>query len=1043
MNDTSIYDLDDVRRISRRLETAMDGFHLGDVTEFAEAMVEYCGLVRYCNERLLAAHNRLREGNRSDAVETIEAEPNVLDCLQELDAVDARIPEWSDTLELSDIRKPERLLTELADELSQQYDVKHQLDEELRAHRLLAIGNGPIEQRVAVLRRMLRLDPGNKNWEKDLQDYERHCQSRLRAELQELDRGLRGEVSPQAAARVNFIAKQLADVSWQDSVDAAVVREAQAVQRKVRGLFVRAELARLGDTMLRCREGDETERAAPLLAQWGRLSDEIGLSETDPLVVNNEESIAWCQDVANQKAFEDALAGEVRQLSALLAKPIPATPGPSRQLHDALRMAQQRVRAAAAHSADSSAARQWIEASSVRMSDIDRRIRAVWWGGGAAALALLMAVGALGGLGWRASSTSSAREALVARIKRLQDDGRHLDVAEIIAAARPDVVRHSKVQQAIDDVEGEIKVSKENRQRIDDALAAAEETIATATSSVSAATAHKSLDGAAAAASKRAEVDLSGMDTALFRAGKAAESAASAVFLHGEGVDGRLGELRSLADRQKSLYKRWIAGVRDEQHARLVKRLGELGRSNDEKASASALEEVEADLKTLESFAGEEDKILRDLMLEAKSRYSQAAALTIVQRDLNRASPDGPEALLLALSKSAERLGDGRRGAQATEVAASRDSVSAALAWSAAARKWRPRIVGPRSDLRDWLLAIEAAAKSRPSGGEFAPENERLDELTQCLRQMAQNESDVSEEMQPLSDYLDSRIFAETVREIDYEGHPYYFQRPDTAGGRARRFTDEDNLDDGASVIISNVITKEMLAGNDRPARHAELASRLRKTIASVREGEVCLEEGLLAMLGDLLELPGVAGVPPDELLRARLLTDVLNLALSRHLLQGNKPLERFQEDLASNVGEGVAWVTRYDPLKKRLLEPEARGAAAKLLHKGAQRMKDIRDSFRARVESLGVRPSFCRNLEYIGWADDSGGALRCSLIPRNAVLAKGVGALYTVIKLPEDAFAWRLLECGELRNGIASVRTVDPAMFGRPLFLELRTAQK
>ena len=144
-NDDNSFNIDGIRQVARRLDAAMDSFLATDSVDFLSAVAEYCKVAEYVNYRLLSAHDRLRQGNRTDAINSLEAEPNVLDCLQELDVVDNKMESWGETCESLNIRRPMRLLSDLAEELSAEYDVKHQLATVLRNHRLLALGGGSIE----------------------------------------------------------------------------------------------------------------------------------------------------------------------------------------------------------------------------------------------------------------------------------------------------------------------------------------------------------------------------------------------------------------------------------------------------------------------------------------------------------------------------------------------------------------------------------------------------------------------------------------------------------------------------------------------------------------------------------------------------------------------------------------------------------------------------------------------------------------------------------------------------------------------------------
>jgi len=1030
------YSINDVRRVVRHLELAMESLQISDLSDLEAAMADYSRLVQYCNQRLLDAHDNLRDGNRSHAIELVEKDPNILDCLQELDTVDSKIPEWHDTLDLNNIRKPERVLSEFAEALSQQYDVKHQLAEELRAHRLLAIGNGPIEQRVAIMRRMLRLDPENKLWRQDLTDYERHCQTQLRDEIRRLDKGLASGVTPQAAARVAFIIKQLEDVSWQDPVDAAVIRDARQVAKKVRRLAARAELGRLAQTMRCCHDAADADRAPLLLAHWRRLVDTASLTDSDPLVTENDDLLRWHERCAERQASREELVEEVGRLSALISRPIPGRRGAAGELRDALRAAQQRVNAAAGQLDDNANAAQWIQAATARIKAVEQRMATSSLLVAVAASGAVAFVGVCGFLLWQASETRATRAALVARIESLRSVGRHLDVNGIVALAAAKLRDHAEIRESVERVDHEIDQSQKAAAEIQRSLDDAVERIAAASESVLAEAAYRSLDDAASTAARAAAADLVAIETALNGARKLLSDAHRSVFLHDDRFEEQITDLQAQADRQRSKHRRWVASLRDTERERLGKRLDSLAAVDGSSSISAPLANVEAEIKSLESFSGADDRALRARVAEVRDRAQETAVLDTVRRDLNRASSQGPEAVLVALELATGDMGDGKRGQQAREVAQSRPAVAAVLAWSEAARTWRKEIFGPKPALADWLAAIQSADKGAPPSDNAAGDTAKakLDDLSQCLRQMTADEDTDEQDLKPLSDYLRSRIFGDDVMEADVDGQSVYFLMP-IGNGRPRRFLDEDALDDGPNATAREV-GEQIATGKTRKAAHEPLAVALKQIVRDIRKGTICFDQGLMSMIAVLLGQPA-GGPRADELLRTRLLNDVINLAMSRHLLQENKPLERLQEQLASKVGEGMAWVLRRDPVKKRAIDPEARLAAENILEEGAENLQKIEAGFRARLENLGTPPSFCRRLEYAGWIDDSGQEPQVSGTPREMPSGAAVIPLFTVVVASDDEADWSLVDCGRLQNGIFKVRTIAPAMFGRPLFIE------
>jgi hypothetical protein len=1037
MSDVHKYNMDSVRRVARQLEMAMDGFQTNDLSEFGRAIAEYSELVTYCNQRLQDAHDRLREGNRSHAIEVAEAEPNVLDCVQELDAVDVRITEWSDTFDFYNLKRPARLLSEIADDLGQQYDVKHQLAAELRAHRLLAIGNGPIERRVGVLRRMVELDPENRHWQQDLVDYERHCQEKLAAELHSLDKGLSSGVTRADYERVKAIAKQLADVSWQEPVDAAIVGESQAVEGKARRLIVRSDLAKIAGKMRAAREADDVDRGIDLLSRWQRLTSSIALPSTDPLAAEHDDVIRWAEQESERRAAEEVLRAEIGSLSAVLSIPAPAMPGRAGRLRESVRAAQQRVYAAAEAIDESAQSGQWVQAASNRIAELDRRIRTGQLLIAAGVATMLAAVVGGAGLAWHSISRSARRSELIAEIDWLIDAGKYPEARDRIEdsptfAADPEVDRRRSEIARVIEKAGQAKESI--GQAIDEANGLADK----AEASAKALGASTSFDSTAVARGETAHADRRTLNTNISDIEEKVRDAKKEKFHEVDGFDDDINRLKTRHDKVKGRYTDCVDTLRKTEEQRIRERLRREG------GSSPLFRELESEIKKFESFSRKTEPGLRTIVNDAKTTSSETESIQDVRDALDRASEKGPAEMLTALEKKASTLPE-RLSATAREVTKSKKAVDAALAWSKAARTWRRDLFGSQGELEEWKKRIEEAQdEPLPYAADSSEQATQVEELMTYLTETIEGE--VPDGIDFMDDYLSSKVFGDNVLEVDIERHAFdlwYFiwTKPDVPG----YFISERDIDHSPSGTDNpNVYIKRKKDRSVR-AKHLDLATKLREDIKSIKDEKVCVDEGLLRIMEKLLTPEEHDCGEADELLRARLMLETVTIAQARPLFEENTEVQRLQEDLASRVGDNIQWVvrhaTRNKPADQELERAQkARPEAEDILRNGKRRIADVKKNLEKKQKDLAGRPDYCRPLRYIGWADDSekDGPIRLSGRPKSFPLEKASGAVFAVIAAKDDDEPWKLEKCGDIASGKVKLESVEGGrMFGRPLFLE------
>ena len=179
LNSETLNDVSQARDAAQAVLDGLEHYRPEAPGLLAEPLAAYAAIISAVNQRLRAAQVLLAKGRREEAIHTCDAEPNLLDCVAALDSCDQAIEAWLPAIEELGLTRPQRLLSDLAEDLGAAYDLRHQMESLMRTHRLLAISRGPIEHRVATLRRIVQTDPGNAQWLEDLVEYERACKALL------------------------------------------------------------------------------------------------------------------------------------------------------------------------------------------------------------------------------------------------------------------------------------------------------------------------------------------------------------------------------------------------------------------------------------------------------------------------------------------------------------------------------------------------------------------------------------------------------------------------------------------------------------------------------------------------------------------------------------------------------------------------------------------------------------------------------------------------------------------------------------------------
>ena len=221
--------------------------------------VQYDQLVGAVNERLDEAVMLLRKNLRSEAIQSANRRPNVIDAAATLDFPE--IAEWYEILQFLGVKLPRRLDLEKIQQINEAIVEEQPIEELLRQHRRLAIARAPLNWRLAVLRRIAESDPMNPAWMDDIESYERERLKTLRTDVE-------AALKEDDLNTIHHLFSELTKQAWVSEVpsDLAVSLQKAIKQHEYDNQV--EELRGLSADLHEAFSGFDEPRARTLLANW-------------------------------------------------------------------------------------------------------------------------------------------------------------------------------------------------------------------------------------------------------------------------------------------------------------------------------------------------------------------------------------------------------------------------------------------------------------------------------------------------------------------------------------------------------------------------------------------------------------------------------------------------------------------------------------------------------------------------------------------------------------------------------------------------------
>jgi hypothetical protein len=987
-------------------------------------------LIVRVNEAFENALRFLQAGCREEALRLVDGDGGLLGCLGDLAALQRLLDNVPSDAGSVPRRVLPRLRTDLAHALITARDVHLRLAPLLRAHRLLALGGGAIDVRVATLRKLLDVDPDNRGWIADLREYEKEFRGKLLGELVELVETIGKGVSIHQLERAKDIVSKLGESAWQQPLTGREIRSVQRTLDRLREAWARTELQNLASGVATEAGGDLTRaRLAQVQSQWELLKAEWPTIGRDPSASTIVHWLDRTQEAIRAAEIRDAEEAVTREIRAALRDPPSAFRG--RPEDEWRYLTQLLLRLGSVQRQDSeSAAINALRQDAVRHQGklattiIARRLTV----GGV----LMLAVVFLAAGGWLAVlriRSTRASDRVISMMERALEEHGPCHAARVWAeqtARFPRLKDHPfavHLKETLDKADRDARrIESECRERSD----VVRERLATVRSrdmqAIVPVTSDPPLVSQSLSCFRKVKRELDSLDRTLIEIDEDVKTLRRLV--GDQAAEVSAAKVRDLHAEVASTVDVLMKAEGDVRALVLVEveKLLETvtsGPTNSDQ-SAAKLAAAQALLDSGEVLLGRQAVNLKSRLKGLLDREGRARCADIIHVRLRGQSESGVDAyvteLLSQQDKLAEYLADDTFAFN--KIAEMTPAYLAVEAWSSVASRWTPLQKRSRVEAAALAAAITGAMRSPVRPANYSDGQTRLSRLVAYLEQQA---SGPPKEFANLEEYLERPIMRQGVQVAVHDGRNYYV----TVGTGIQYFIDE-----GKTQPLS-ATTEFLRTGPKYVAPHVEWARAIRGLLSAVEKSDSDADDALAASIA-LVGFTDKATAEVDPVLRCRVMMALLGVARTRVLFEQVAPvIVARSEAMRQELGRYPAWV-RSAGVTDRTAWQTSRERARQVLPARAdvERLAAEPTAYAALLEK---RPPYCRPLEFFGWIDVQGTEyrVRSFAVGNNAM----TGTLLTVRLDGGDA--WMLVPIGEVRDGAISDGEAEGCFFGEPVWLD------
>lgn len=267
-----------------------------------DTAAQYSETCAATNVRLRKAVQLLHQGLRGEALQYVEADPNLLDMVAQLDFPEAS--EWGQMLTQWEMDAPPSLLIDMAAELNEAYADQAPLQMVLRKHRLLALARAPLAARISVTRKICAMDPRNTIWREDVEILEK-------ARLKEIRLAAKKASSSSDLPTLSQLSNELADNGWTAAGVSEVSQYVCGFCRTALVKHARQTLEKLEPQLTSAYSEFDVDRGRQLRNEWNKHADIVQLRPEDPLAELVAPALAWLgeqdQITAHKQEYDQAV----------------------------------------------------------------------------------------------------------------------------------------------------------------------------------------------------------------------------------------------------------------------------------------------------------------------------------------------------------------------------------------------------------------------------------------------------------------------------------------------------------------------------------------------------------------------------------------------------------------------------------------------------------------------------------------------------------------------------------------------------------------
>ncbi|MDR2440910.1 MAG: hypothetical protein LBE12_16230 [Planctomycetaceae bacterium] len=166
---------------------------------------DYAECCAECNRRMLQCIQHIRSGNIAEGIRLAEMKPNLTEMYLSLDFTERE--EWIDIVSTLGFDVPQPLSDGHLKELNDMYLKMSPLEPLLRWHRLHALNNSSIRERLEILRAIAKVDPENLFWNEDQEKFEK-------ARITELNKEIQNAVTSKNSEQIHALYEELEPTNW-------------------------------------------------------------------------------------------------------------------------------------------------------------------------------------------------------------------------------------------------------------------------------------------------------------------------------------------------------------------------------------------------------------------------------------------------------------------------------------------------------------------------------------------------------------------------------------------------------------------------------------------------------------------------------------------------------------------------------------------------------------------------------------------------------------------------------------------------------------